>query len=193
MSRPPASASTAICGPCSITPRNARSLPAAPAPPAGPASPNPPPLARRRDEPPSEPRPPSSSSASGSAESLVAGMIGLCQGRPSLAAALRSAAARLEGGTLAIDVPEDFLAFATMHADELRDLARRAAGRSLLLTIAGGGAAPSAEPAVRQPAEDRRQTLREEAEKEQAVQDALDLFDGRVVDVREAKTSREDA
>ena len=171
----------------------ARSLPAAPAPPAGPASPNPPPLARRRDEPPSEPRPPSSSSASGSAESLVAGMIGLCQGRPSLAAALRSAAARLEGGTLAIDVPEDFLAFATMHADELRDLARRAAGRSLLLTIAGGGAAPSAEPAVREPAEDRRQTLREEAEKEQAVQEALDLFDGRVVEVREAKTSREDA
>ena len=160
----------------------ARSLPAAPAPPAA-----------RRDEPPPDPRPPGSSAASGSAESLVAAMIGLCQGRPSLAAALRSAAARLEGGTLAIGVPEDFLAFATMHADELRDLARRAAGRSLLLTIAAGGAAPSAEPAVGEPAEGRRQTLREEAEKEKAVQEALDLFDGRVVDVREAKTSREDA
>ena len=120
-------------------------------------------------------------------------MIGLCQGRPSLAAPLRSAAARLEGDTLAIEVPEDFLAFATMHADELRDLARRAAGRSLHLKIAVGGTAPSAEPASREPAEDRRQTLREEAEKEKAVQEALDLFDGRVVDVREAKTSREDA
>ena len=29
--------------------------------------------------------------------------------------------------------------------------------------------------------------------KEPAVQEALDLFDGRVVDVREAKASREDA
>jgi len=35
--------------------------------------------------------------------------------------------------------------------------------------------------------------LLEEAEKEPAVQEALDLFDGRVVDVREAKPSGEDA
>ena len=161
--------------------------------PAAPARPTPPPAAARRDEPPADPRPASPSAAGGSAESLVAAMIGLCQGRPSLAAALRSAAARLEGDTLAIEVSEDFLAFATMHADELRDLARRSSGRSLVLKIAAGGAAPSADPAVREPAEDRRQTLREEAEKEKAVQEALDLFDGRVVDVREAKTSREDA
>ncbi|HYN01891.1 MAG TPA: hypothetical protein VE359_05570, partial [Vicinamibacteria bacterium] len=159
--------------------------------PATPARPLP--AAARRDEPPADPRPSSPSAASGSAESLLAAMIGLCQGRPSLAAALRSAAARLEGDTLAIEVSEDFLAFATMHADELRDLARRASGRSLVLKIAAGGAAPSTEPAGREPAEDRRQTLREEAEKEKAVQEALDLFDGRVVDVREAKTSREDA
>ena len=137
--------------------------------------------------------PPSISAPGGSAESLVVAMIGLCQGRPSLAAPLRSAAARLEGDTLTIEVPADFLAFATMHADELRDLARRVAGRSLHLKVAAGGAAPSTEPAGREPAEDRRQTLREEAEKEKAVQEALDLFDGRVVDVREAKTSREDA
>jgi DNA polymerase-3 subunit gamma/tau len=166
----------------------ARPLPARPSPVPATAPP-----AARRDEPPADPHPPSSSAASGSAESLVAAMIGLCQGRPSLAAALRSAAARLEGDTLAIEVPADFLVFATMHADELRDLARRAAGRNLYLKIAAGGAAPPAEPAVREPAEDRRQTLREEAEKEKAVQEALDLFDGRVVDVREAKTSREDA
>jgi hypothetical protein len=80
-----------------------------------------------------------------------------------------------------------------MHADELRDLARRAAGRNLHLKITAGGAVPSAEPVAREPTEDRRQTLREEAGKEQAVQEALDLFDGRVVGVREAKASREDA
>ena len=44
-----------------------------------------------------------------------------------------------------------------------------------------------------QPEEIRRQRLREEAEKEPAVREALDLFDGRVVDVWEAKPSKEDA
>ena len=39
----------------------------------------------------------------------------------------------------------------------------------------------------------KRQKLREEAEKEPAVQEALDLFDGRVVDVRETLPGREDA
>jgi DNA polymerase-3 subunit gamma/tau len=160
--------------------------------PVAPSRPTPPPTARR-EEPPADPSAPTSRAASGPAQALVAAMIGLCQGRPSLAAPLRCAAARLEGDTLAIEVPADFLAFATMHADEFRDLARRASGRSLHLKIAAGGAALSAEPAGREPAEDRRQTLRQEAEKEGAVQDALDLFDGRVVDVREAKTSREDA
>ena len=50
-----------------------------------------------------------------------------------------------------------------------------------------------APPAAPAPEEDRRQQLREEAQKEKAVQEALDLFDGRVLDVREAKPSREDA
>jgi DNA polymerase-3 subunit gamma/tau len=165
----------------------------APAAPARPTTSRPTPRPPARgDEPPVDVPPAGTSAPRGSAESLVAAMIDLCQSRPSLAAPLRSAAARLEGDTLAIEVPADFLAFATMHADELRDLARRAAGRSLHLKVAAGAAAP-AEPAGREPAEDRRQNLREEAEKEKAVQEALDLFDGRVVDVREAKTSREDA
>ncbi len=167
----------------------------APAAPARPTTSRPTPRPpARSDEPPVDGPSPSTSPPDGAAESLVAAMVGLCQSRPSLAAPLRSAAARLEGDTLAIEVPADFLAFATMHSDELRDLARRAAGRSLHLKVAAGAAAPSAEPAGREPpAEDRRQNLREEAEKEKAVQEALDLFDGRVVDVREAKTSREDA
>ena len=148
--------------------------------------PDPPPAA---DEPTAHPAP---RAAAGSPEALVATMIDLCQSRPSLAAPLRAATARLEGGTLVIEVPPDFLAFGTMHEDEYRDLAKKAARRTLAVRIASaaGSVAP---PAARAPEEDRRQHLREEAEKEKAVQEALDLFDGRVVDVREAKPSREDA
>jgi hypothetical protein len=100
--------------------------------------------------------------------------------------------ARLEGPTLVIEVPADFLAFGTMHADEYRDLAKKAAGRSLPVRVSGG-AAPAVEAPAPPPGDDRRQRLREEAEKEKAVQEALDLFDGRVVDVREVEPSREDA
>jgi DNA polymerase-3 subunit gamma/tau len=171
---------------------SSRPAPVAPRPTA-PPRPTPLPAEVSLDEPPDDARAPAASLAGGTAPSLVAAMVGLCHGRPSLAAALRSAVARIERDTLALEVPDDFLAFATMHAEELRDLARRAAGRSLLLKIAAGGAVVSAEPERREPVEDRRQTLRQEAEREQAVQEALDLFDGRVVDVREAKASREDS
>jgi hypothetical protein len=95
-----------------------------------------------------------------------------------------------------IEVPPDFVAFGTMHADEYRDLARKASGRGLQVRISAGGAVRPDEPAASvssPPEEERRQKLREEAEREPAVQEALDLFDGRVVDVREAKPSREDA
>jgi DNA polymerase-3 subunit gamma/tau len=125
------------------------------------------------------------------AAALLKRMIGLCHGRPSLAAPLRSAAAHLEGETLVVELPADFVAFGTMHADEYRDLARKAAGKNLHVKVTEGVAA-TAEPATT-PDETHRQKLREEAEKEPAVQEALDLFDGRVVDVREAKASREDA
>ena len=47
-------------------------------------------------------------SRAGSAEALVAAMVGLCQGRPSLAAPLRSATARLEGDTLLVTGPVRF-------------------------------------------------------------------------------------
>jgi len=120
-------------------------------------------------------------------------MIGLCQGRPSLAAPLRVAGARLEGDKLLVEVPADFLEFGRMHADEYRDLARKAAGRNLHVEIAAAEAALAELPAAAaSPEEERRQKLRGEVEKEPAVQEALDLFDGRVVDVREAKASGED-
>jgi DNA polymerase-3 subunit gamma/tau len=181
---------------------------AAPSPAPSPAAPGgrtaagPPPAASHRAPPrpepaepaapPAPPAPPTHPSPAGSPEALLATMIAHCQGRPSLAAPLRAAAARLDGGTLEIEVPPDFMAFGTMHADEYRDLARKAAGKPLAVRIVGGRAAEAA-PAPSAPEEDRRQQLREEAQKEKAVQEALDLFDGRVLDVREAKPSREDA
>jgi DNA polymerase-3 subunit gamma/tau len=166
-----------------------------PRPAAAPVAARPaPPTPARREDPPAGPTPPPA--PSGSPEALLQKMIGLCQGRPSLAAALRAAAVRLEGETLVLEVSPDFLAFGTMHQDEYRDLAKKAAGRSLHVKVAAASA-PPAEAAVGaqgpSPEEDRRQKLREEAAKEKAVQEALDLFDGRVVDVREAKASREDA
>jgi DNA polymerase-3 subunit gamma/tau len=127
------------------------------------------------------------------AGALVVEMLGLCETRPSLAQPLRSATARLDDKKLTLVVPPDFVGMATMHADEYRDLAKKAAGRPLAVEIeAGAAAAPAAET---EPSEEdvRRQRLRAEAEKEPAVQEALDLFDGRVVDVREAKPPREDA
>jgi hypothetical protein len=121
-------------------------------------------------------------------------MIGLCQARPSLAAPLRAAAARVEGQTLVLEVPQDFVTFAKLHSDEYRDLARKAAGKPLALTIEAGSPPVGDEGAVAPgEGEARRQKLREEAEREPAVQEALDLFEGRVVDVREAKPSREDS
>jgi hypothetical protein len=171
-------------------PRPAAALPLAAGPAAAaPHRPNPRP---EPADPAVPPAPPPHPSPSGSPEALLATMIAHCQGRPSLAAPLRAAAARLDGGTLEIEVPPDFMAFGTMHADEYRDLARKAAGKPLAVRIVGGTAAVAA-PAPSAPEEDRRQQLREEAQKEKAVQEALDLFDGRVLDVREAKPSREDA
>jgi DNA polymerase III subunit gamma/tau len=176
--RPPAPAPAARA---LAAPRREAAAPKAPAP-------EPP-----REDPEDPGDPAAAPVSSGPAGSVLAGMLGLCQGRPSLAAPLRSASARLEGDTLVIEVPPDFLAFGTTHADEYRDLARKASGRALHVRFAAGGAAPRDEPAALAPEESRRQALREAAERDGAVQEALDLFDGRVVDVREAKTSREDA
>ena len=120
-------------------------------------------------------------------------MLGLCQTRPSLAAALRAAAARFEGEALVLELPAHFAALASAHADEYAALAKQAHGRSLPIRFVAGAAASEPAPAEKAPEAARKQQLREEAEKEQAVQEALDLFDGRVVDVREAKPGREDA
>jgi DNA polymerase-3 subunit gamma/tau len=126
------------------------------------------------------------------AGALVVKMLNLCETRPSLAQPLRGATARLEGKTLTLSVASDFAVMATMHAAEYRDLAKKAAGRTLAVEIEAGAATPPESEAEPAEEEVRQQRLRAEAEKEPAVQEALDLFDGRVVDVREAKPSRED-
>jgi hypothetical protein len=119
-------------------------------------------------------------------------MLELSATRPSLAQPLRRAEPRLDGKTLVLAVSPDFAAFATMHLGEYRDLAKKAAGHAVTVEIEAGAVVEEA-PAEPSEEEIRQQRLREEAEKEPAVQEALDLFDGRVVDVREAKSSREDA
>jgi DNA polymerase-3 subunit gamma/tau len=188
-------ASAIAPGPSAAAPRRLPA-PRAPAAAAAPASARPaaplfpaeagPPAREEREE---EAAPP----PAGSAEALRAAMLGLCRARPSLAAPLRAASARKDGETLVLEVPRDFLTFATEHAEDYRALARQAAGHALPLRIDAGAKAAPVAPAEPSPETARRQKLREEAEREPAVQEALDLFDGRVVDVREALPGREDA
>jgi DNA polymerase-3 subunit gamma/tau len=166
-----------------------RALPASGPAPARPAA-TPAPAERTVAAPPRADPPPRA--AAGPAEALLQAMLELCQTRPTLAATLRSAAVRFQGETLVLEVPADFALLASAHADDYKALASKAAGRSVSLQFASA-AAPAEAQVAASPEVARKQRLREEAEKEQAVQEALDLFDGRVVDVREAKPGREDA
>ena len=169
----------------------------APAPRPEPAAPRaavaPPPAAAASAPTPASAPAPAPAPAGGSAESLLAAMLSLCAARPTLAAPLRHARAELDGQTLVLEMAADFVPLVNLHAEEYRDLLRRAAGGPLgFRAVAGAGAGADDEAAAPTEAESRRQQLREEAEREPAVQEALDLFDGRVVDVREAKASREE-
>jgi DNA polymerase III subunit gamma/tau len=124
------------------------------------------------------------------APAILAAMVSLSAARPSLVQPLRGASARLDGDTLVLEVPPDFAGFAQMHVDEYRDLAKKAAGHPLRIQVGlrPAVAEPDAPPSQEQV---KRQRLRKEAEREPAVQDALDLFEGKVVDVREAKPAKE--
>jgi DNA polymerase-3 subunit gamma/tau len=159
--------------------------------PRSPEAPGPP--ARRPAAPPAPPpqapaSPPAEPSATG--DGVLARMIEMAQSRPSLQQALRGASARLEDDLLILDVPADFAALARLHEAEYQDLVRQAAGRAVRLRL---GSAAAAEPDPPSADDLRRQRLRQEAEREPAVQEALSLFDGRVSDVREAKPAKEGA
>jgi DNA polymerase-3 subunit gamma/tau len=104
--------------------------------------------------------------------------------RPSQVAALRAATARFDGPALVLEVASDFFAFAQMHADEYEQLAGKAAGRPVKVQVAASASVAPAPP----PAEDvKRERLMREAQREPAVQEALDLFGGKVVGVRESE------
>ena len=109
-------------------------------------------------------------------------MLTLAQSRPSLAQPLRTAKVRDQQGTLVIEVGADFGPMAALNQDEYRQLAQRAAGRATKVrieTARGAEDAPAAVDSARQ-----RQRVLDEASREPAVQEALDLFNGKVVDVR---------
>jgi DNA polymerase III gamma/tau subunit len=168
------------------------------APPARPPATLAPPAALKRAGMTSpEPQEPPGSAPSGSAGGedgavrVLEEMIAKCATRPSLLQPLRSAQARLQGDTLVLEVAPDWSAFASMHADEYRDLARQASSRPLKVQIGAGVPPPPEEAPAPSPEEVKRQRLRQEAEREPAVQEALDLFEGKVVDVREAKPAKE--
>ena len=124
------------------------------------------------------------------AAGLVAAMIEAAQGRPSLLQPLRLAQAELAGDTLVLGVPEDFAPLAEMHVGEYAQLATKAAGRTVKVRVAASGAAAVEVDAEKKtsPAEAKRQDLMQQATREPAVQEAMDLFGGRIVDVREART-----
>ncbi len=128
---------------------------------------------------------PSAVPAPSSGGDLLSSMVAACQERPSLVPALRGAAARLEGDTVVLEVNSDFFAFAELHSDEYRQLAGRALGRTVKLRFTPPSqAAAAAEEAPLSPDELRQQRLRQEVAAEPAVREALDLFDGRLVDVK---------
>ena len=109
-------------------------------------------------------------------------MVALAQSRPSLAQPLRTATAREEQGWLVIEVAADFGAMAALNQDEYRQLAQKAAGRATKVRIETGKG-PGDAPAAADTAQKRQRVL-DEASREPAVQEALDLFNGKVVDVR---------
>ena len=101
------------------------------------------------------------------------------QARPSLAQPLRGAQAREEGDTLVLEVQPDFCRLAATHVDEYRDLARKACGRPRKVRIgAGRGAADAAAAALAR--RGASAGVPDEAVREPAVQEALDLFGGKV-------------
>jgi len=158
-------------------------LPAPPVPPARAPAPAPAPAPAAAAAPPAPiaaPAPPSAPPTS--PDGILAAMVALAQSRPSLAQPLRTATAREEQGSLVIEVGADFGAMAALHQDEYRQLAQKAAGRATRVrieTARGAGDASAAADTAQQ-----RQRVLDEASREPAVQEVLDLFNGKVVDVR---------
>jgi DNA polymerase-3 subunit gamma/tau len=121
------------------------------------------------------------------AENLLGALAAQAQARPSLAQPLKGAQLREEGDALVLEVQPDFFRLAETHLDEYLELVRKVSGRARKVHIVAAETAPA--PGAEAPKEDERRKARDEAVGEPAVQEALDLFGGRVVDVRESKPS----
>ena len=181
--------------------RLAGGAPAAPRPPSArepqPSVPpraatQPPPQTRPRAVPPpaaSERPAPAPAGPPTSPQEIVAAMLALAQARPSIAQPLRTASARDDQGVLVIEVGADFGAMAILNQDEYRQLAQKAAGRPTKVRIetTRAAAATAGGPEAADTARRRQQAL-DEASREPAVQEALDLFNGKVVDVRKERS-----
>jgi DNA polymerase-3 subunit gamma/tau len=155
----------------------------APVPKAAPAAPPPPAAVPAMHE---AMAPPFEASTTAPPENLLGALTAQLQARPTLAQPLKGAQIREEGDSLVLEVQADFFRLAETHLDEYLDLVRKVSGRTRKVRIVSAEAAPLSAAA---PDEDRKKKARDEAVGEPAVQEALDLFGGRVVDVRDVKTS----
>jgi DNA polymerase-3 subunit gamma/tau len=127
---------------------------------------------------------PAATATDGLAAELLRGMLERSGDRPSLAQPLRGATARMEGAALVLEIAGHFAVLAEAHVDEYRELASEVRGRSQEVRVVAAGSAPHSEPAPHSPAEEERESLEREAASEPAVQEVLDLFGGKVVEVR---------
>ncbi len=109
-------------------------------------------------------------------------------GRPSLLQPLRAGLLSLEGGTLRLEVPPDFEAFARLHADDYAGLARQVLGRAVKVEVVAGGTVGAAASQAPSPEQQRRESLAQQASQDPVVREALDLFNGKVVGVREVES-----
>ena len=133
--------------------------------------------------------PPASAPASGTVgnDDVLVALQAATASRPSLAMPLRRARAESAGDVCTLFLDPAFVQMAQMHTAEYETMASEAMGRKIKLRIAGDGAVAAPEAAAVDTAAKNKEQLIAEASKEPAVREALDLFGGRIVDVREAK------
>jgi hypothetical protein len=133
--------------------------------------------------------PPASAPASGTVgnDDVLVALQAATASRPSLAMPLRRARAESAGDVCTLFLDPAFVQMAQMHTAEYETMASEAMGRKIKLRIAGDGAVAAPGAAALDTAAKNKEQLIAEASKEPAVREALDLFGGRIVDVREAK------
>ena len=114
-------------------------------------------------------------------DELLAEMLAAAGPRPSLTQPLRGATLVRGTDGMELQVSPDFLVLAESHADEYRELASKVLGRPAKLRVVAVAPAAALPPTE---AEIEKNRLRERAEADPAVREAMGLFDGRLLDVR---------